>query len=424
MPQFLFATESYPFTADIEALLADPEDEAILITKDAHLALTDAQRSCFRQIIKVDGFDVPRLEQAIASIGRMQPGARIVSHDDFFYELFAEVSRRHGLAGYSADSIRPFVDKHETKKRLDGSGIRAPRYVLFDSEAYAAQQERYVKCIESELAFPMFAKPVQGAGAENCTMLSTQADLRRWCHEWKEGCVYEIDEFVGDAVLYHCDSVIQEGRPIFTQVARYSRPCADFAAGYMVGSHTLAHEEPLSIKLRDFVDHVIAALARHHPVPDGVTHMEVFRTVAGELVFLEVQLRPPGANAKRCYAEYLRLNLEDLHLRLQMGKAVSPPAKPPGPFSAWMYFPTADGIVEKLHPLPSLQSRIVEAEYHVRPGQLTRRPSSILDARGRGVVALSLVISNVDYDELTADFQRLAQHRPFTLVPLRPAISG
>jgi len=209
---------------------------------------------------------------------------------------------------------------------------------------------------------------------------------------------------------------------VFTQPSRYSHPCAAFAGGDPVGSYTLAPDEALYEPLCRFASDVIAAFARQHDVPDGVTHMEMFHTSSGDLVFLEVQFRPPGANVKVSYARHLGVNLEDVHLRLQMGKTIEP-VTPRGPWSAWMYFPTADGTVESLNPLPPLTSEIVEASWYVRPGQHTARPQSILDARARGVVALSLVIANEDYGRLIADFEQLTRYCPCSMAStlLRPA---
>jgi biotin carboxylase len=414
MGQFLFATESYPFTADIEALLADPRDRAVLITKDVDDTLSAGQRSCFARIVKVDRFDLPSIENAIATQVALEANARFVSHDDFFYEIFAQINERHRLPGYSRDAIAPFVNKDVMKRRLHGSGIRIPRYATFDAASYARDPEAFRRRLAGELGFPMFAKPIQGAGAEHCALLRTADELRRWCDERNDNVAFEIDEFIGDAVLYHCDSVLRGGRAVFTQASRYSRPCADFAHGSAVGSYTLTGEPELAEELCAFAGDVIAAFARRHPVPDGVTHMEMFRTQSGELVFLEVQFRPPGANVRVAYARHLGINLEDVHFKLQMGKDVAPVTQT-GPYAAWMYFPTADGVVDAVHPLPRIRSEVVEANCYVRPGQRTLKPASILDARGRGVVALSLVIVNHDYEQLRADFERLAGFRPYSL---------
>ena len=127
-----------------------------------------------------------------------------------------------------------------------------------------------------------------------------------------------------------------------------------------------------------------------------------------------MQFRPPGANVRRAYAERLGMNLEEMHYRLQMGLEC-PSLETRGMHAAWMYFPTADGVVEAVEPLPELSSRVVECTWGVMAGQRTRAPHSILDARSRGVVALSLVIANDDNAHLREDFERLCVHSPFRL---------
>jgi hypothetical protein len=412
MTHYLFITESYPFTADLAALLGDAAGRATLITRDVHLSMTAEQLALFEAVVPVPRFDLESIEAAVA--GCSGADARIVSHDDFFYDLFARINERRGLQGYSLASILPFVDKACMKERLAGSGIRVPRFAVFDADAHAHAPEAYVERLGRQIGYPMFAKPLRGAGAEHCAFLPSARALSRWCAQDKGGLAFEIDEYIGDAVLYHCDTVIKGGKAAFTQACRYSRPCADFAKGFMVGSYTLAEDDPSSRELCAFAAAVLAAFARHSPAPDGVTHMEMFRTAKGEIVFLEVQFRPPGANVRTAYGRHLGANLEDFHLGLQMGRDMTPPGAG-GPHAAWLYFPTAEGIVAGTNPLPPLSSEIVEAVNYLQQGQRTHAPSSILDARGRGVVALSLVIANADHARLRADFERLCGHRPFTL---------
>lgn len=414
MTQYIFATESYPFTADLATLLPEPPDEAILLTRDVHESLSEADRQRFARIVPVDPFDLPHLQAALARRVRLKPGARIVSHDDFFYELFAQLARQNNLAGYSVEAILPFVNKQVMKERLHGSGIRLPRYRLFDAAAFEADGPSWLHDTAAQIGYPMFAKPIQGAGAQHCALIADEAQFLAWAASRPRDVVFEIDEFIGDAVLYHCDSVIHQGLPVFTQVCRYSHPCADFARGRMVGSHTLAIQDDGHAALAHFTEQVFTAFSRHHPVPDGVTHMEMFRRASGEIIFLEVQFRPPGANVRSAYAQHLGVNLEDHHFALQMGRGYTP-IEARGPHAAWLYFPTADGVVDALRPLPALQSRVVDCWHGVQPGQRTHAPQSILDARGRGVVALSLVIAHEDSAVLRADFERLCGHVPFHL---------
>lgn len=414
MTQYIFATESYPFTADLASLVPLEPHESILLTRDVHKSMSDTDRRRFNRIIEVEQFDFKSLETALGPL-QLHSDARIISHDDFYYEQFALVGQRLGLTGYTVDSILPFVNKHVTKSRLVGSGIRVPRYRLFDPEAFSRDGLQWLRSVGAQLGYPMFIKPIQGAGAEHSILVRDEAEFIEWARRRKPDIIFEIDEFIGEAILYHCDSVLWRGRPVFTQVCRYSNPCADFAKGRMVGSYTLGEEDECHGPMTQFTSDVFAALARHHLLPDGVTHMEMFRKASGEIVFLEVQFRPPGANVRRAYAEFLGVNFEEIHYRLQMG-ADAGSIRACGPYAAWMYFPTADGVVATLEPLPNLYSTIVECSYGIQHGQPTRSPESILDAWGRGVVALSLVITNFDHEQLRQDFAKLQDYIPFRLL--------
>lgn len=414
MNEYLFMTESYPFSTALGVLLDRPDERYVLITRNVHETLDAGDLARFAAIVVVEDFALDTLAAALERAGA-GPGARIVSHDDFFYAAFAALNRRYGLTGYSLESIQPFVDKQVMKQRLEGSGLRLPRWQLFRPEEHAADPARWRAQTIAALGMPVFAKPTQGAGAEHAALLDSIQALEAWAHAPRPaGLVFELDEFIAGATLYHCDSVLQGQRAVFTEVACYSNPCADFAGGRAVGSRTLADDDPARAPLIAFTDAVFAAFARHAPIPDGVTHMELFRRDDGEIIFLEVHFRPPGANVRQAYAERLGVNLEHYHLALQMGRTIAPIAAR-GDHAAWLYFPTADGTVADVHPLPPLRSRVIAADYGVAPGSVTQAPLSILDARGRGVVALSLVIAHPDADVLREDFERLAAYRPYRM---------
>jgi hypothetical protein len=123
MPHFVFATESYPFTSDVLELLADPLDRAILLTKDVHHTMPTAQLRRFDQIVVVPTFDLPTLREALDRQVALEPESRIVSHDDFFYEIFAVLSEEKKLPGYTLESILPFVNKNVMKQRLLQSNV-------------------------------------------------------------------------------------------------------------------------------------------------------------------------------------------------------------------------------------------------------------------------------------------------------------
>lgn len=414
MIRFIFATESYPFTCELARVVPAPAAGCALVTRDVHLSLDAADLARFGQVRAVERFDLASVEAAVRSLDAA-PGACLVSHDDFFYEVLAEVGRRCGLRIYTRESILPFLDKDAMKRRLRGSGVRLPGYRVFDAARHAAGGDAYLRETAAAIGYPLFAKPLQGAGAENCRLLADEAVFADWAAQRAPGLAYEIDEYIA-GTLYHCDSVLRGGMPVFTQVCRYSHPCAEFAQGRMVGSWTLHPDDAAREPMLRFTAQVFAALGASHPVPDGVTHMEMFHTPQREIVFLEVQFRPPGANVRKAYAEHLGTNLEEHHYRLQLGLPCDVPAAS-GRHAAWMYFPTADGVVASVRALPALESELLECSWGVRPGDRTRAPASILDARGRGVVALSLVLANADHAALCRDIEALERHVPFALAP-------
>lgn len=419
MTKYLFITESYAISANLKNVL-DPGDRAVLITKDVHTMLSQEQLSHFERVIVLPEFTYELIRDAVKEEIKLmnnEGDVRIVSHDDFFYDLIAKVNEALGLKGYTLNEILPFINKHIMKDRLKNSPVRCPHFIKFDPLRYQAHTRIYIEEIMALIPFPIFAKPIDKAGAVGVKKIMNQLELTRWCEEHKEDTNYELDEYIADSKLFHCDSFIQEGKVMFNIVSEYAYPCADYAFGKPLGSMMLPPESELSQEIGYFAYRVIEQFSKHAKVPDGVSHMEIFRKPTGELIFLEVQLRSPGANVKKAYQEYWGEHLDDYHFRLQMQKPIMLPSKKGG-YSAWIYFPTEEGTIDSLISPPLPKEQIIESTFYIEPGKITHLPDNILDIKSRGLLALSLVFINDDHSELIKSFRFLTQHfKPYTLVP-------
>lgn len=409
MTQFFMFTDDYPLTTSIKSLLASRNDEIVLVTRCPDTVISSFDRESIAQIVEVKDFsDSCALIETIERCVAVQPGATAVSHDDFIYAAVADVVEHFGMRGMSWLGVEPFVDKDAAKRLLRRDGIRFPAYYLLDCRTGGVTKPGLEQSVLLEdLSFPVFVKPTRGAGAENARKFISHQEVEEWLSLNSFSQIFEIDEFIGDARLFHCELLVQGNQIDPFQVCEYSHPCADFSSGKAVGSYTLDMEKDVRASaIASFSRLCLSSMARQVTLPSGMVHLEVFYRDSGEIIFVEAQLRPPGANARKLYIWRYSLDAEATHFHLQMGRTVPHPS-PSGPFTAWIYFPTKDGVVSEFRDLPRINSRIVESDWKVVRGQRTRRPQSILDAVGRNSVALSVVICNDDIVDLREDFLRL-----------------
>jgi hypothetical protein len=416
MAQYFLFTDDYPFSADFDLLEFVADDFVCLVSRRPDIVVTEKQRSCLDLVIKLDSFTEAEVVKAIDRNVVVERGAVALSHDDFIYREIAAAVQYYGMKGMTLNGVLPFLDKAEAKRLLLLECISFPRYHLLDRKTRTLSAPETTATLPiSNLDFPVFVKPLHGAGAEHASKIDTADEFNAWLECGQLPDRFEIDEFIGDATLFHCELLIDGHQISPIQVCEYCYPCADFAKGRPVGSFTMdMASDSTAQHIAEFAQRSLKAMARHVTLPNGVVHLEAFRRASAEILFLEAQLRPPGAYAKQLYSLRYGLDLEAIHLQLQMGRAVETPVAA-GPYAAWIYFPTRNGTISALEALPALRSLVVQCDWRVEVGQKIKLPNSILDAAGRGVVALSVVISNNDIDQLREDFLQLTEFEPLLL---------
>jgi D-ala D-ala ligase C-terminus len=422
--EYVLITERCPLTSSFDYV---PSNARItLLTRLTHHRLSAEQREAFYKIVVLDNFNFSTVLHAIKTNVTHLNRIKLLVHEDMTYLLAARIKEALKLPGYRLHSLLPFCDKVVSKQRLQGSNILYPKYFKFDGASYQNGPAKYLKQIQQALKFPVIAKPNVLAASIGLQKLETIEALQQWClayvnqfsdksYTQDQAIEFEIEEFIDTSEndLFHCDSIIQHGQVIFTQVCQYTFPCMEVLHGKPLGSMLLHVNEAGYQALQNLPRQVIQAFARHAPIPDGVMHLEAFlNRKLGTVTFLETQLRPPGGDVKSVYRYSCDIDLEEVHFKLQMGIPVdAEKIIPRRPYSAWFFFPTANGIVDTLL-LPKIKSKIHKMKYSIHTGKKIQLPSSLLMQEH---TALNLLISNSNYSELKEDFEYLKFFTPFVL---------
>jgi len=308
------------------------------------------------------------------------------------------------IDGPKLRDLEHFRDKILMKKRVSQGGVKIPRYLPFDLEAYNLNPQAYLEDVASYLHFPLFAKPIDNAGCEGTCKILNSVELEKWALVHKESEGFELDEFI-EGTLYHYDSLVQDGEIVFSSGGEYIVPGYDFVLGKSSGSIILTPTHPHYEKILQFNKDVFSALKP----PNGGTHLEFFITEVGEIVFVEIAARTPGGLVPNCYLKTHGVHLQEAALKLQMhddpiiSKNIAPPQV------SWITFPIIRGTVQALIE-PSLQSSDYEIMWEVKEGD------EILDPEHVHHCLANILLWNDDSTGLKEDVDYIRANPPYLIV--------
>ena len=307
--------------------------------------------------------------------------------------------------GIDNDNLVRYVDKIEMKTAL-ANKIRMPKYTQFSHEDYLNNSELYFKKLTNILGNDIFIKPTNQYSSRGTKKVKNIDDLKEWYSNYQDDFDHvEIDEHI-EGTLYQCDSFIQNGKILYTHVCEYINPCHEFVLGNPFGSITLPQDSSDFKLLSGYAATVLEQLGAPQ---GGMTHLEVFKTKDGELVFLEIAARPAGAQTPQVYQKSLDLDcsIREAHILLQADPNYSPNIKQTG-HACFISYPKKQGLVTTLN---TPNKDLIKSEYVC--DWLIKIGDTLKDADKISDVALDIVLYNNDYNQLQRDVDYLKTFIPF-----------
>jgi biotin carboxylase len=339
-------------------------------------------------------------EHARRLVGRIlrDPAAGEVtlhSFDERNLLLAADLRAEFDLPGLRRADVLPFRDKCLMKDRLVAAGIRVPRFGRYD-EAAAADRAGYFATITGEVGLPFVLKPVDGNSADGVYQIDSFDDFAATPADF--GRPYEYEEFI-DGKIFSVNIVTRDRRSVFAGVTEYLVNSSAVREGRVNADINLIDTDPRVPCMIAFSEDVLDALGR----PDGASHLELFRTPAGELVFLEVAARFKGLAGVAAMQRNYGVALVNLALEIEAGLDSLPwPDEQVYCFDA--VIPKERGVIVRLVD-PHIDSEF-DITWKVHEGQNLGQGESLGDNGG------VFLVWNKDYDVLYADYERLAGYRP------------
>ena len=231
---------------------------------------------------------------------------RLESHNEHWLETDARLRTDFNIPGIKADEVLDLKAKSRMKARYLAAGIPVARGRIVRSWDEA-------KVLVEEVGYPIVAKPDIGVGAASTCRIDTDEQLGSF-FATKPPIDYIAEEFIRGTILSFDGLAGPDGTPAF-----YTSHV--FSQGIM---ETVNEERDISYtSLRDLpADLEDLGLRTLHEfgVSERFFHLEFFRTEDGQLVALEVNMRPPGGLTMDMFNWAIDGDLYQAWANIAMGK--------------------------------------------------------------------------------------------------------
>jgi hypothetical protein len=251
--------------------------------------------------------DDRRLREVVDWLISSRAVTHVVTLHERMVEAAAEARARWHLGGMDPATARRFRDKVVMKAAVAEAGIRVPWHVPITGADDLSVLDRR--------GGAMVIKPIDGLGAQRIEVVRSSPEaVLAWRRLSGGQQGYELEEFIAGRLL-HVDSVVADGRVVFSSVSEYlSRPL-DFAR-YGSNCSVTLEAGALADRMRRYAERVLAALG----IVDGVTHLEAFVQPDDEIVFCEAAARPGGGGIGRVVQDAYGIDLNLTAVLAQCGE--------------------------------------------------------------------------------------------------------
>ncbi len=322
-PYWVYKTSRYPF-----------ENVNLIILQEQGIKL-DFPENSYKIVIECDISNHTELNSVVKNLHSQYKFSRVINNTERYMYAAANIRELCEIHnGLSVEETRRFRDKMYMKKILREKNIKVPEAEILRNRLEAVDFfEKNGKSI---------IKPVDGTGTKDTYQIDNLQDIESIKNHIFEGN-FEIEKFIfGD--MYHCDSVIENGKIVICSVSKYLNSTLNFNKDGYLGS-VMIDQGDLQDRLLNFNEKVISALE----CENGVTHLEIFVQPDGELVFCEIAARPGGGGVIPSVENVYGIDISECSIRLQLGESLNITPKK-DILSGWLIIHKKEGIVAEISP--------------------------------------------------------------------------
>lgn len=256
------------------------------------------------EIFYMEGKDVDwNLEHLLLGIGNFMTGNKIdaiVALDDYDVEKATYIRENLRISGMGQTTGRYFRDKLAMRMRAKSCGISNPNFCsLFN--------DHDINTFADTVSPPWVLKPRSEASASGIIKVYDKESL--WNHITEMGnnrFKYLVEQFRPGSV-FHCDSLIVDGKIVFSLVSRYlATPMEISQGGGIFRSANIPYNSEDEKAIKKVNEEVIKGFGLKH----GAAHSEYIKCDEnGKIYFLETSSRVGGAHIAEMVAAASNINL-------------------------------------------------------------------------------------------------------------------
>ncbi len=256
------------------------------------------------QIFFMEGQDVDwNLEHLLLGVSNLMKNHKIdgvIALDDFDVEKATYIRENLRIDGMGQTTGRYFRDKLAMRMRAKSCGISNPNFCsLFN--------DHDINTFADTVAPPWVLKPRSEASASGIIKVLDKESL--WMHINEMGnnrFKYLVEQFrPGD--VYHCDSLILDGKVVFSITSKYlATPMEISQGGGIFRSANIPYNSADDKAIKKVNEQVIKGFGLKH----GAAHSEYIKCKEdGKIYFLETSSRVGGAHLAEMVASASNINL-------------------------------------------------------------------------------------------------------------------
>jgi biotin carboxylase len=233
-----------------------------------------------------EDYKLEHVTRGVSYLARTRQIDRVVPLDDFDVETGAALREHLRIPGMGDTTTRYFRDKLAMRVKARDHGILVPEFV------HALNHER-IRDFTERVAPPWVLKPRSEASAVGISKVDAAEELWPLLEALGDRqSFYLVEQFIpGD--IFHVDSIVWAGEPVFTAVSQYGKPPMEVAhGGGVFMTRTIPHDSADAQALASLNHELLRTLG----LARGVTHTEFIKGGDGRFYFLETAARVGGAN--------------------------------------------------------------------------------------------------------------------------------
>ena len=252
-------------------------------------------------------------EQVLNTVTWMSRGSkfdRLTALDEFDMEIVAQLREHMRIPGMGTSATAYYRDKLAMRTAAKEAGFLVPEFV-------AVLNYDDLRSYMDRVPGPWLLKPRSEASALGIKKIQQPEDLWRALDQLGDRQSYFLMEQFVPGDIFHVDSIVSEGKVVFSAVHQYGRPPMQVMhEGGVFTTRTIDRLSPEYAELTALNSRLAPALGMQR----GVTHGEYIRAHAdGRFYFLEIAARVGGAFIVDLIEHSTGINLWREWARIEVG---------------------------------------------------------------------------------------------------------